>query len=565
MKKMRFLTGGAIVLSCVLTLNSCEGFDLNSFLEDLNPDNENVEGDEDDEGSGLFPGGGGTAELLTPTEQKAKLEKVGVKLLEKCPAEDVEDFFAFYEAFVKEYMEREDYDIEALYEWSEEELEKFGPGNTAKHWFDPIKGEEYEGSVVDITVLLSNHRGEFTFGKNAVTKKANSSFDGVKLNIPLRGKNYEARLVSSGKVTKAYYHYMYYSSYESSWYDGYWDDEKSVWVPAYFDYTTGEWIPYDKEKVKYIWEDDFKFNIGVPENIEVGLYEDGKPMATIHIKTKQSFTAAGLNPAVDNFDYDINVFFNNGYELIMQDVAYDGAKSNASFGMTFKKDGQSLVSGAAAGSVNIENAVYEYQYSYDDDYEEARKYTTVKVNHANNINLLVDILGEVQFKGTCSDAEELNEAIDNYYDALSYWDDSSTGTAATHTPDEVAAARYLNNINAKLDLNVYYDNDYSKKQARVEFEMNKYKVDWDPNDDGNYDNDYYYDLMPVIVFNDNSRYTIDDYFTEEAFEHLLEKADGFAADYEELFGEYFDDLFVKDDVPTYHPEYPGTEYPEGTR
>ena len=129
----------------------------------------------------------------------------------------------------------------------------------------------------------------------------------------------------------------------------------------------------------------------------------------------------------------------------------------------------------------------------------------------------------------------------------------------------MAAARYLNNINAKLDLNVYYDNDYSKKQARVEFEMNKYKVDWDPNDDGNYDNDYYYDLMPVIVFNDNSRYTIDDYFTEEAFEHLLEKADGFAADYEELFGEYFDDLFVKDDVPTYHPEYPGTEYPEGTR
>lgn len=544
------LLSGAVLVSCLLTFTSCEGFDLGGLL-----------------GGNGTTSGNGSMELLTPSEQKAKLDSVGVKVLDACPAEDVEDFFAFYRDFVEEYMEREDYNFDALYEWSEGELEKFGPGNTAQHWFDPVKGEDYQGSIVDITVLLSNHKGDFTFGANAVTKDKDSTFDGVRVSMPLRGKNYEARLVSSGKVTMAYYHYMYYSSYVSSWHDGYWDYENDTWVPAYFDYNTGEWIPYGKETIKRIYEDDFKLNIGVPENIELGLYEEGQPMATIQIKAKQSFTASGLNPAVDNFNYDITVFFNNGYELFMQEIAYDGAKSNASFGMTFKKDGQSLVSSAVTGSVSLENDVYKYEGSEYVQYEE-REYTTVKLNHANNIDLLVDILGEVQLKGTCSDVKELNEAIDKYYDELSYWGNGTVSdSGATRTPDEAAAARHLNNINAKLNLSVYYNYDYTKKQAHVEFEMSKERSDWDPNNDGNYNNDYDYDLMPVIVFNDNSRYTIEDYFTEEAFKNLLDKSETFAEGYDRLFGEYFDELLSKEELqdPSLDFTYPDEEYQKGTR
>ena len=48
------------------------------------------------------------------------------------------------------------------------------------------------------------------------------------------------------------------------------------------------------------------------------------------------------------------------------------------------------------------------------------------------------------------------------------------------------------------------------------------------------DIDYF--LLPVIVFNDGSRYAFEDYFTKAAFKALIDRVDEFAEEYDDLFG-----------------------------
>lgn len=499
---MKLLSGGAVVVSCLLTFTSCEGFDLGGLL-----------------GGNGGDGGNGSVELLTPSEQKAKLDSVGVKVLEKCPAGDFEDFCDFYSAFVKEYIDRDDeYGFDALFEFGEDAVDSSCKELKDEWWYDAALKQSVNDNVWDIVVVLSNHKGDFTFGADSLSRDRNSTYDGVRVKMPLRGKNYEARLTTSGKTTRAYYRYLYHSEWHDGY--GYWDEDTDQWVSV-------------EGGVTEIYNEDYKFEIHVPENIEIGIYENDSQMATVKIKTAQSFSAAGLDPTLDNINYDVTVFLNNGYEIVVNDVAYDGAKGTAGGAFNLKKDGEPIVSASVSGQAQIENTT---------DSEG----TSAKVNYAKKIDFLVDVIGEVQMKGSCSDAKELSEAMDEYYDALSYWDDND-GYSTRKQPDETAALRHLNNINAKIDISVYYNLDYSKKQAHVEFEMYKERSEWDENGDGNYDNDYDYDLMPVIVFNDNSRYAVEDYFTEEAFKNLLDKSEAFAEEYDALFGEYFDGLFSKEE------------------
>lgn len=538
---MKFLLGG-VMLSCLLIFTSCEGFDFNDLM---NPDqDENVDDGTDDGEEGDTPVvPGGNAALLSPDEQKTKLDEVGVKILEKCPANDMEDFFEFYDAFIKEYIDREvEYDFDALFSFGEGVV-KDAYDENSNNWFDASKMQYTREDVMDLVVIMSDHNADFMFGPDSVSRDRTSTFAGVRADIPLRGKNYEARIVASGKTTTAYYNYL--DNYQWSSEGGYYDRDKDEWVEV-------------NGTVTMVYKDDFEITVNVPEQIEIGLYEDGAPMATVVVDAVQSFTAAGLNPSLDNFNYDITVFFNNGYELYVKDVAYDGVKGEAGGGISIIKDGMPLVSAAATGKASVENTIGSWESS-DGSKDE---YTSVKVNYAKDIQLLADIIGEVQIKGTCSNAKEFSESMDAFYEALDYWDGNGY-----RLPDEQAALRHLNNLNAKIDLGVYYDLDYTTKQAHVEFELDKQRCDWDINGDGvQNSDDIDYDLIPVIVFNDKSRYTIEDYFTEEAFQNLLDRVDGFADEYDKLFGKYFEkeDLPMEGEVVGPTPELPGTEV-EGIR
>lgn len=461
---------------------------------------------------------------LQPDDQKTKLEDVAVKLLEKTPASDMENLVDLYNSFCQDYLE-DDYDFSALESFGEDALkDSYRPEE--REYLDMKSNEYIRESVINVAVALSNHKGEFTFGRNAVVKENDSTFDGVKVNAQVGSKNYVFELKSSGKVTEASYNYLYFSKEDAY---GYWDESLQSWV--------------DREVVR-VWDEDYKFNIDVPEKIEIGLYEESKYVAKITINMTKNFSADGLNPAVDNFNANVKVEFNNGYALHIDKFAFDGAKKQAGSSFKFVKDGEALVSATASGDVELINSVREYEgdsYSYE--------YTSVELKKAKNLSMSVDILGEVQMKGTCSNAKDASDALEAYWDALRNWDDE---TGNEKTPDETTALRHLGNFNAKINLGVYYDGTETR-QATVVFEMDKYTEEayWDRNGDGvtnELDAYTYYDLIPVIVFGDGSRYTVEDYFTEEAFERLLDRVEDYEDDYNDLIGTIVEDKVMMEPV-----------------
>ena len=488
-------------------------------------DKENVEGDgeEDDEngdgneGGNIVPDPVAPSEELNPDDQKVKLEQVAIKLLDKCPADDFQKFLDLEAAYEEEYASNDDYDFDALASFGEDALGS-SYDEEESYVYDVLKKEYLRSSVSNLLVTLSNHKGEFTFGPDGVYKHDGSNFDGVKVTIPLNGKTYVAELTSSANVTRAVYDYSNLYKYQNS---------------GYRDEMTGEWVDTPSD-IWIVEEERCHIEIDVPETIDVVLYENGAKMASLNLKMTQSFSAAGLNPAVDNFNADIKIFLDNGYEIVLSKIAYDGAKQVCGGGVIFKKDGEALVSAAVAGKAEIANSVHRDEGRDYRDY--MSEYTTVEVKKARDFTVVMDIIGEIQIKGTCSDGKAAADSYDAYFDAVSHYDDNGN----SRTPDEDAAKRHLSNLNAKLDLGVYYDLG-TNRQAKVILDMYKRYSDWDPSE-------IRYDIRPLVVFNDGSSYSMEEYFTEAAFETLIERFEEISEDYNDLFGDFG---FVKEEMP--HP------------
>ena len=68
---------------------------------------------------------------------------------------------------------------------------------------------------------------------------------------------------------------------------------------------------------------------------------------------------------------------------------------------------------------------------------------------------------------------------------------------------------------------------------------------WDMNGDGKVDNmhDVSYDMIPVIVFNDGSRYLFEEYFTSRDFDGVANNMESFVERYERLLNRYFDFIY----------------------
>ena len=512
MKTIKFLSGGAVLVALMMAFSSCEGFDLESFLNGgKTDDEENVDGGI----GGIGEDSGSPTTQLTPDAQKAKLEAVGIKLIDKCPADDFQKFFDLYGAFCEEYAGNDDYDFSAFEDLVEESMDKVFDEKYSNTCDEVGKICRNTGVTV-ITVAFANHTGVYTFGADAVVKDGDSA-DGLRLNLPLNGKNYVAELKTSGKVTKATYTYIEKEVANND--HNHRDENGCVSDNVMMPDAEGNWVDPDQGWTTY-FDDQTRIEMDVPECIDITIYENGAKMAEVKMTLSQSFSANGLNPAVDNFNADVEVFLDNGYEIEFSKVAFDGAKQQFGGSVIFKKDGTELVAAAGAGKAELVNSVYEYDYEWG-----SGEYKTVELRSAKDFNVVVDILGEVQLKGKCSDAKAAYEAYEAYFDALSRYDNNGN----RREPDESTARRHLNNLNACFDMGVYYDLG-NNRQAKVIFDMDKHWDEWDDM--------AYYDIKPLIVFENGMSYSIEEYFTEEAFELLIQRFGEASEDYSDLLGDY---------------------------
>lgn len=449
---------------------------------------------------------GPTAEL-TPSAQKVKLQDVGKKIMDMCPAEDFNSLAKLMENFSKTYFTE-------TYNWDE-----------LSTWFDNavdtgFKSEEKHGKkgtyvtyefLADLMVILSDHTGLLTLGENSAKV---TEYNGTKAVFTLDGKNYEAVLTSKGKVTNAYFTWNYNSEYTDY---------------GYYDYETDSWVS-SEDLIYHENKETLNITVGFPEEIVMEITENGSPLATVNAKFSPKFTENGIKPTTDSFSTEFTVKF-NGFEYTVNTLKFNGATGKAELGYSLKKDGTTIFSSKATADVKFDITTRTNKWE-SGEYKEEYTFTTVELISAGNVKAEVDILGEIQARGTCTDVMELIEAYDAFGNAA--WGEY---------PDDNAAIRALNNVNAKFETGVYYDNG-NNKQADIEFEYvhKKIQEEWDINGDGIINEMDFFEhrgAEAIIVFNDGSKYSIEDYFTEEAFSSIIEHAEAFAEAFADVFAYFF--------------------------
>lgn len=491
-----------LILACVcFAIAACD---------QLNPD-----------GNGTIPdledlpsiGGGGNGEEgennnptpeLTPAQQQAKLQSVGEELIAEFPAEEFENLAKIAEAFEQTYGDR--YDLSELEEWTENAMEimysetdqNSSAGNSYNHF-----------SNINMLIFLSNHKGLFTFGANKV--RVDNTYDGgTKAVFTVEGKTYEAEITSSGKETKGYFKHEYHN------------DES-----------------YGSENYKEEYKCDhlFQVTVNIPENISIRLTEEGNPLATITAKFNAVLSKDHVQVSTDALAVEITAEV-NGYELKFSKAGYDGKSDKAQLMTTISKDGTALVTYLASADLNMKYEEVSWEYVYDNYATDKGSETQIIVDKAENIMVAMDILGQIQVTGKCSNGVKLWEEINNVWDALDGWDDE---TQTEKPADLNAAYKHTEEMNKYIDFGVYYDKG-TNKQADLKFEYYYELVEDEWGSWGRYG------FYPIIIFNNGSQNKIEDFFTEKAFGNLIENMMQLGESYGDVFGYFMEKDEIVEDI-----------------
>lgn len=227
----------------------------------------------------------------------------------------------------------------------------------------------------------------------------------------------------------------------------------------------------------------------IPQQVTAAVTIDGRTEFSANVRTSCNFgSTVTVDIAIDA----------NGY-VVKENVTVNpnSGSCSASFGI----DGETIVAmnGTFTGN-NLTNPDHIY-----DNYE-----TIV-----GNATAVVSILNEAQLKGSCSDISAMVHELYNLE-----WDSSNIESARQE------AAIYNKYITAGLT----YDNATNfvatLEVAPYESESSYTTSVWNP-DTQQYEQkvitNYYYYTEPLIVFtSDGSRFSLEDYFTEENFGGLIE-------------------------------------------
>lgn len=390
---------------------------------------------------------------LTPEEQKVKMEQVAQELMDKYPAETFENFFGLSKRFGEKYFGY-DYDWDEFYMYCEEK------GEDMYTYFEDY---DYENDVyvstTDLMIMLSDLNGKIVLGPNSASC---SDDKGLTVEFELDGKDYAAELSFSGKKTLVHYSYFEAGSY---------------------------------------YEDRYNIEVEVPETITVKITENGKNYAEVTWTFSFSLTEEGVNLTKDYMFVSTSIKIEDN-EMILNKTGYDSGKNKAMAGCVLKKG---------------KEVVLESEFSADVDVEIVEKYDEYypEVNIAKNVSVYVDILGEMQIKGKCSDMLEISNSIEDFW----------------MTEGEASAEQVVKDINNLIDLGLYY-NGSSKKTADIVMDYYVYHDDY-------WDEDWF-ELEPVLLFDDGSKYSFYEYFDEDSFAGVVDSFELWIEMYETMLEHYFD-------------------------
>lgn len=393
---------------------------------------------------------------LSSSEQKVRLEKIAQDFLAETKESEVSNVHEILE-YVSEQFDSESYTYDDLDAWLDDcidgltsDLKNEERADGSSHYFI----EDYK--QIWVASAFKGHWVE----TNKIWKRSDA--DDLSFTFYDKyGKTCVLSVVCSGSETLAYIC----------------DIEDEDWNYVY-NSNTGSYN-YN------IYVDNRHLYVKVPEHITVKLTQDGTELVSVTVDTEFS-TASGKEFDIENERFSVKTTAKvEAYTWTMDRLNYNTTNANVTATLTHNSVTLLTLKASADGSGNRD-----------------------EVNELKSVNLEADVLGQLQLKGTCTDAISYNDNLENAY---------------ANDQNESAFKRYVNNANALLALNLYYDG-LSTRQAWLSLDVDKEDDYW---------SDYtYYDILPVICFADGTSYAFEEYFTEDAFKSVIDIFNDLIEDFE---------------------------------
>lgn len=249
-------------------------------------------------------------------------------------------------------------------------------------------------------------------------------------------------------------------------------------------------------------EEDVEYIVKIPAYINLSLKISGVEHLNINIEPNYT----------DNHTYapKITIKLYGGYEIVCENIA-DNQKLSCAYSLS--KNGKRLAGAVAAASIkdftNPENWYYEY---FDDYYNEYVTEIAPDIYFEKNVtngSIQIDILtltltAAGDFTGMYDKIEELDSKYICWDDEGNYYEDQEKA--------------YYNDlcelINNTVEFVALY-NDTNEKIADIKVQPRRSVYD-----DGGYE-DIDYEIDLVLVFPNGSKHVMQDYFTADSFEDLI--------------------------------------------
>lgn len=384
---------------------------------------------------------------LSPDEQKTKVENTTQDLMSEFPVEDYEAFFTASENLtnaILQILDNGDYDLTEIEGVLEERL---GRMITVKELSETVTSHTY-------LFLLADIKGHFTFGKDKLTYKDSDST--IIEVTDDKGVAWKITLTPSGAAKK-----VYFGEFEKNW-------------AGIYDNQTGSY----GERHSEIYD----LTIEVPEKLDINITENGKNFASVSLGLSFNVSEGGLDIEKDSFSVSCAISF-VGLEINLSKLAYNASTGAFENSFSLKNNGKLIIAETVSA-----NAKFDFD---NEDWS------------AKNLNVTVDIMGEMQFKGSCADVKKLVETFDN---------------SARETENDWE--KLAEEVNKLFTLGVYFDGG-NLVQAKLILEPKAHT--------------YGYGLAWVIEFNDGSKFQLEEYLEDESFDDTYDDLESFIGSYLKFF------------------------------
>lgn len=398
-----------------------------------------------------------TVGKMSASEQKKKIDTIGQNFLDEINSADFK-YFSNLSEFVDSDLD--DYDDELISHWFEELIDQMSvKGKTT------VETEEsyyyvdtYYYTNYTQLIILSNFTGHFV-AENYKWNYAKAS------DLQFSFKDQEGKQATLTVKTSGSYKDVHIGEDED------WDDYN------YLGYIGGKY--YDD-----IYINVYDQTVRVPSKIVATLKQGSLVKSQLEVNIDLSgMKAEDYNLATDSYSADAELKVGN-YTVKNAKAAYNG-KSNAGITASLHKGSKVLL---------IMSATADGNYSQE----------TVK-----EVNLGIDILGELQIRGSVANGKEFFDYVDK---------------AEKYSENE---SKYKSNIalaNDLLNLGVYYDGN-DVRQAKIMLECFNEQDRW---------SNYWY-CEPVFYFGEESSYSSFDAFFDSGFDKLISRFEKIVDDFDRLF------------------------------